>query len=447
MDILIKNGRVFDPVSGLDRTLNLYLDRGKIIRIGEEELSAEIVLDARGYSVVPGFIDIHAHGEKVEDGSTSECLLRQGVTTVLSGNCGIGYTEFKTEVEERENQGLYQNWLSLVGHSYLRTQAGVLDRYAGANSVQIEEMREILIRNLIEGAKGVSFGLEYTPGASTDEILHIISVLTDFPGSLATFHIRYDAGRVEEAIREVITISRLSKVPVQISHLGSMAGFGRMSNSLKLIEDAVKEGLDIMVDCYPYNAFATRIGTTVFDEGFEERWGVGLAALEIASGSYKGINLTKELFQMIRKEEPDAIVIAHVMQEEEVLMCLKHPLVMLGSDGGLSLGEGHPRGAGAFPRFLRLVREKNLMSEKEALLKTAWMPAKRLGIYKERGRIAQGYQADLVILDLDRVKEKATFQNPTLPPEDVRWVLVNGGIAVDKGTLTGVKAGKVLLNK
>lgn len=447
MDILIKNGRILDPFSGLDRITNLYLDRGKIVFIGEEELPTEVVLDVRGFSIVPGFIDIHVHGERVKDSSTSECLLRQGVTTILSGNCGIGYTEFKTEVEEREKQGLYQNWLGLVGHGYLRTQAGVLDRYVEANFQEIEKMKEILKRNLEQRAKGVSFGLEYNPGASTREIIDIIGVLADFPGSLATFHIRYDAGRVEEALKEVLTISRRSKVPIQISHLGSMAGFGRMSNSLNLIENAVNDGLDIMIDCYPYNAFATRMGTTVFDEGFEERWGVGLEALEIASGSYKGISLTRELFKMIRETEPDTIVIAHVMQEDEVLMCLKHPLVMLGSDGGFSSGEGHPRGAGAFPRFLRLVREKNLMPEKDSLLKMTWMPAKRLGIHKERGRITEGYQADLVILDLDRVREKATFPSPTLPPEGIGWVLVNGIIAVDNGTLTGEKAGKVLLNK
>ncbi|MBT9150046.1 MAG: N-acyl-D-glutamate deacylase [candidate division WS2 bacterium] len=447
MDILIKNGRVVDPRSGIDKTMNLYLNQDKIAYIGEEKLPAGVVLDASGYSVVPGFIDIHAHGEKVEDSSTAECLLRQGVTTILSGNCGNGYTGYKTEVIEREKQGLFQNWLGLVGHSFLRNLVGVSDRYIEASSREVEEMKEILKINLKEGAKGVSFGLEYNPGASTGEVLNIISILADFPGSLATFHVRYDAQKVEEAIKEVITISRLSKVPVQLSHLGSMAGFGRMSNSLNLIENAVAEGLDIMIDCYPYNAFATSIGTAVFDEGFEERWGMGLEALEIASGSYKGISLTSELFKMIRKTEPDTIVIAHVLQEEEVFMCLKHPLVMLGSDGGFSLGEGHPRGAGAFPRFLRLVREKKLMPEKESLLKISWMPAKRLGIHTERGRIAEGHQADLVILDLDRVREKATFQSPTLPPEGIRWVLVNGKIAVDNGTLTGATAGKVLLNK
>ncbi len=446
LDLVIRGGRVIDPLTDLDEVLNIGIENDKISVLTREELRANRTLDASGLVVSPGFIDMHTHDEERDDSSTQECLLRQGVTTILSGNCGSGKTGFTEEKELRSKLGTYVNFMGLIGHMVLRETVGINDRYRPADERENEQMEVLLRMNLKAGAKGVSFGLEYCPGTSQVEIIRLLMVLKEFKDSLASAHVRYDGPKVLKALSEMLKAARTTGVPLQVSHLGSMASFGIMGEALKTLEEASKEGVDVKADCYPYSAFATHLGTAVFDPGFEERWGKGLEALEIASGSHKGEAFTEKLFHHLRAEEPETIVIAHVMREDEVWRCLQHPLVMLGSDAGFHHGEGHPRGAGAFPRVIRImVREKRIIKLREMLIKMTCQPAERLKIIESRGRIAPGMFADLVVFNPDTIKDEATFKEPTLPPSGIKWVVINGKVVVEDGKLTGVKAGRHII--
>jgi len=269
-------------------------------------------------------------------------------------------------------------------------------------------------------------------------------VVGEFPDKLIAAHYRSDAEAGVEAIKELTYISWITSVPIQISHIGSCTAFGMMREGLQAMEQARKIGIDVMSDCYPYAAFSTFIGSAVFDEGCFERWGTDYSAIEPAEGEYRGQRCTRETFEYLRAHEPDTLVVAFVMNKDEVMEALVHPMVMVGSDGLMREGQGHPRAAGAFPRvFAHYVREREGLSLIDAILKMTLMPAERLGL-KNKGKLTLGSDADITIFDPDKIVDRATYANPTTAPEGIPYVLVNGELVVDKGELTGVKPGKAL---
>lgn len=221
-----------------------------------------------------------------------------------------------------------------------------------------------------------------------------------------------------------------------------MTAFGFTARSIELIEEARGRGVDVTFDCYPYAAFCTTIGSTVFDPGFEERWGKGLESLEAASGKYRGKRLTPEIYDDMRRNDPKALIIAHVMNEWEIRACLKHPLCAVASDGVLHNGEGHPRAAGAFPRALRWLREEGLSWTESVRHATAlpadmaWLPV---------GRLEVGGPADLVVFSPDDIRDRATFEEQLAPPEGIAAVVVNGQVAVEQGVLAPKPLGRLLL--
>lgn len=230
---------------------------------------------------------------------------------------------------------------------------------------------------------------------------------------------------------EAVEISRQSGVPMQISHVNSMCAFGEMAECLRLMEAARAEGLDITGDAYPYAAFSTGLGTAVFDDGCLQRWGVDYDALMVATGPYAGLRMDAALFHRLRRETPEIAIIAFVMREDEVLQALRHPVISIGSDGFMRDGQGHPRGAGAFPRVLgRFVREGKL-TFLEALRKSTIMNADRLG-WKQKGRLQEGCDADLVVIDRERLVDRATFEQPDLPPDGLHAVIVGGRVQVQQ---------------
>jgi len=442
LDLLIRNGILLDPVNRSEKRLNLGVRQSTIAYIGEEAPAAKRLIDAEGLMVSPGFVDTHMHDEELEDpGTIQQALLRQGVTTALAGNCGSG-PRLERVMEKRSSPWLNLGYLT--GHRALREDAGIWDVYRAATEAEIERMGEQLKKELSLGSFGLSFGLEYAPNTSPREIEALCRILADHPNRFVSIHIRHDGPECLESVAEAIGLAERFRIRVQVSHLGSMTAFGFTERSIRLIEEARARGTDVTFDCYPYAAFCTFIGSTVFDPGFEERWGKGLESLEAASGKYRGKRLTPEIYEDMRKNDPKALIIAHVMNEWEIRACLRHPLCAVASDGVLHNGEGHPRAAGAFPRALRWLREEGL-SWPEAVRHATILPAEMSWL--PVGRMEVGAPADLVLFSPEGLCDRATFEDQLAPPEGIAAVLVNGQIAVEDGVLSPEPRGRLLLRE
>ncbi len=449
METIIKNGKIIDPVDG-EYEANIRITGGIIDEITTRDITGDNVIDAESCMVSPGFIDIHAHEEPIINGKVGheimDGMVRMGVTTAVGGNCGVGEPDVLGYTDLKNRTGSPCNYTGLIGISSLRQQVGCENIRRPACREQIEKMKEVLSYQLEKGVIGISFGLEYCPGVSTDEMMQICAHVSGFEDKLVACHYRYDADRSLEALGEMIIAARENDIKFQVSHINSLAGFGSMTPALEMMRNAHRAGVDIMADSYPYNAFCTHLDTTAFDDGCLERWGVGYDALQIAEGEYNGVRCTEELFRKLRAEKAHLLTIAYVMNEEEVVQSINDPLVMIGSDVLLSNGQGHPRSCGTFPRVIsKYVREEQQLTLQSAIDKMTRMPAERLGL-QAKGRIKEGYDADITIFNFDEIKDRATFEDPVLPPLGIKYVLVNGKAALKDGMLTGANSGKALLS-
>ena len=224
-------------------------------------------------------------------------------------------------------------------------------------------------------------------------------------------------------------------------HLHSTASDGTLSPGA-LVRRAAEEGLDVRIDCYPYDAFCTSIGATTYDDGFLERYH-DVTRIELTDGENKGFIPNMEVFQKVRREHPEYLTVAHVMNGEEVDMALTHPRTMLGSDGILLNGAGHPRAAGAFARFLKeYVFERRLLSLNEGIAKTTCEAAARFGL--DRGTLGIGSVADVTVFDPARLQDRATFTEPGLAPTGVELVLLGGVPVLRHGEVLRTDLGKIL---
>jgi N-acyl-D-amino-acid deacylase len=444
-DILIRGGTFFGMTGCGPSPASLAIKNGKVSAIlpADAETEAETVFDAEGMFVTPGFVDIHMHDEYFADTDTVQhCLIRQGVTTALAGNCGSG-PPFADAAAARPNPWLRLSYL--VGNcAGLREEVGRTDRYTPSNNVEIARMCDRLRKAMEDGAMGLSLGLEYAPGASYEEISALASVAAEFGEGIVTVHIRYDDDRCVEAVREVIRLSRENNVRLQVSHLGSMT-MGHTRECEEEIERAVSSGADVGFDCYPYDAFCAKAGSAVYDDGFVERWkGKGPEYLEAVSGRFKGNRLTFETLAEMRREEPLGLIVAHVIDKAEMENCIAHPSCIVVSDS-LFTGEGaHPRIAGTFPRALRILREHGYGWE-DALRKMTVMPAERINI--QAGRLFEGAAADIAVFDPDGFIDRATYQEPFLPPDGLKLVVINGRVALRDGKISSEPHGEFYRRK
>jgi N-acyl-D-amino-acid deacylase len=230
---------------------------------------------------------------------------------------------------------------------------------------------------------------------------------------------------------------------VQISHIGSMGGFGQMQQVLRQIDEYKLNGLDIAMDCYPYFAFSTRLGTPTYDPGWLDRYHCDYGVLEFCEGKYKGQRATKETFDEMRRDFPQCITVCYVMKEEDVRLAFRHPAVMLGSDGLLNNGQGHPRASGSFPRFLAEFSRNGNLSLYDAIEKMTAMPAQRLGL-ANKGRLNVGADADITIFDYEKIRDGATFSEPALPPTGIDYVLIGGEVAAKDCRIVKANCGKAI---
>lgn len=446
MKTLIFGGRVIDPANGLDGNYNLLLEDGKVAWIGTGLPDADITIDATGKIVAPGFIDIHMHEDPVENGTIRQCIfhmmLRQGVTTAVGGNCGGNVHDPIDYLNIVDRDGAAVNVALYAGHEYYRIAAGASDIYGGSTEAQKQEMAANIRKALNAGCVGVSFGLRYVPGADKEEFFRAAECCRDSKKPIAS-HVRDDADAIFASIEELMDAGRAFDIPMQISHIGSMAGFGQMEAVLKQVETCQAEGLDVMLDCYPYFAFSTRLGTPTYDPGWLDRYHCGYDVLEFCDGPYQGQRATKETFDEMRREFPDCLTVCYVMKEEDIRLAFRHPAVMLGSDGITDNGRGHPRCAGTFPRFLAEFVKKGDLSLSEAIKKMTIMPAKRLNFH-QKGHLGIGADADVTIFDYKTVSDRATFQEPALPPVGIDCVLIGGEVVLKDGMILNNTAGRAV---
>lgn len=434
-DLVLANGQVMDPESGLNAVRYVGIRDERIAAISAEPLEGKEIIDVGGLIVAPGFIDLHAHGQ---DLFSSRLQAQDGVTTALE--LEIGVLPVAAWYAEREGKAVI-NYGATVSHKSARfaalqdTDAAVYD---SATPEQITMMQDLIRQGLQEGALGIGYGIQYTPGASREEILRMFEVAAEH--EITNFvHIRY-AGLVEpgssiEAVQEMLANAAATGASVHIMHIGS-SGLGQVPVLLDIIEGAQQHGFDVTTEVYPYAAASTNIKAAIFDPGWRERIGADYRDIEwVATGE----RLTKETFERYRKQ--GGMIIAHVIPEAMVELAIAHPIVMIASDGGTFRGgRAHPRGAGTFARVLgRYVREKRSLTLMQALRKMTLMPARRLEEdvppMRSKGRLKVGADADITIFDASVVIDRATFQEPAQASAGIAHVLVGGTFVVRDGNL------------
>ena len=447
MKTLIRGGRVIDPANRVDAKLNVLIENGKIAWVGTNEPAADEVIDASGRIVAPGFIDIHMHEDPVgEDGrirySIFENMLRMGVTTAVGGNCGINEYDPVEYLNILDRDGAPVNVVMLAGHEYFRRTAGTADKYAHATEEQKCALVEGIEKALAGGCMGLSFGLRYVPGTDQDEFYRAAACCQ--PGKkLITAHVRDDADYIFESIDEVAQAGVKFGIPVQISHIGSMGGFGQMEDVLRQVDAYRMNGLDVSMDCYPYYAFSTEVGATTYDDGWLERYHCDYDALEFSEGKYKGQRANPETFAEMRRDCPEYLTGCYEMKPGDNAKDYQHPSVMVASDGILDDGQGHPRAAGTFPRFIAEFVRKGAVDLYTAIEKMSAMPAQRMGL-KNKGRLSVGADADVVIFDFDAIEDRATFAEPMLAPVGIDCVLVGGKVAAKNCDIVDGRCGKAI---
>ena len=447
-DLVILNGRVIDPESRTDAVRNLGISNGAIKTISSNTLRGRTVIDARGLVVAPGFIDLHQHGQDEEN---YRFKAMDGVTTALELEVGTG--DVDAWYAQREQKTLINYGVS-AGHLAARMAAmhepaeflptGDAARRA-ATDAEIVDMKQRLEQGLKRGAVAVGFGIQYTPNASRWEILEMFRVAARY-GASCHVHMRHagvkEPGSSIQALEEVISAAAITGAPLHVVHIHSTGG-PATPKLLQMIAEARSRKLDVTTECYPYIAGMTDIKSAIFDEGWQEVFGIDYKDLQWAA---TGERLTKETFDRYRKI--GGMVAVFSMTEEIVTAALKSPLTMIASDGILENGKGHPRTAGTYSRVLgKYVREQGVLTLMEALTKMTLMPAQRLErrvpSMKNKGRIRVGADADLTIFDPQTVTDRSTFQEPAKYAEGIRFVIVNGVLVVKEGQLqTGVHPGR-----
>ena len=446
MKHLIRNGRVIDPSRRIDARLNVLLEDGKVLCLTGETPAADLTTDAGGLVVCPGFIDLHAREDPMVNGkrytdpdrANLACLLRMGVTTCLAGNCGDNFGDPAAFLDEIERDGCFVNVAMLAGYTWYREKFSKADRYSAAAPAEMKAISKALTGALDAGCAGVSFGLEYLPGMSREELLAAARCCSA-EGKLIAAHIRACAEGAPAAAAEVLEAAKEASVPVQISHIGSMAAYGQMEELLTLVDRFRAEGVDACCDCYPYTAFSARIGSAPYDD--LEAMHCSYGDIELCEGSYRGQRCTREIFEAEREAHPDYLTVGHVMREDEIRLAFRHPNVTVGSDCFLFEGKGHPRAAGAFPRFLAKLAPESGLSLNEALYRITALPAMRLGL-TEKGNLRPGADADLVLFDPEEILDCATFAEPTLPPKGIKAVFLAGKAAVLDGRIVADRLGR-----
>jgi N-acyl-D-amino-acid deacylase len=456
-DLVIRDALLIDGSGKPGVRGDLAVTDDRIAGIGDlSRVKGAREIDAKGLALAPGFVDTHTHDDRaLLSDPLMQCKISQGVTTVITGNCGISLAPLSIDRyppppldiigrEPKQFFATFEGYLSAldrdppalnaacqVGHTTLRV--GAMDRVdRAATAGEIDNMRRALETSLESGAIGMSTGLYYPPAqaAPTDEVIALAAPMRAY-GGIHTTHMRDEAAKLVESVSETIYIGKASEVPVVISHhkASGIANHGLVNDTLKLIDEARKSqalGLDV----YPYVA-----ASTMLDPGR-----IPLASKIIVTWSKSHPEFAGQTLEAIAKklrcDQAEAAklllpagAIYFMMSEQDVQRVLSYPHTMIGSDGLPHDQHPHPRLWGTFPRVLgHYVRDVKLFSLEEAVRRMTALPAAQFGL-RDRGVLRAGAYADLVLFDPDTIADRATFEQPKIPAAGIAQVMVNAPAA------------------
>ncbi len=446
-DTVILGGRVMDPETGRDEIANVGILADQIRAITTDDIRGRKTIDASGQIVAPGFIDILASMRL--DKAAHEFKVGDGVTTVLGMHGGpLDVAEYR---RSHAAVGPLVNYAATVSHSELREAVGATDRYAPSTSEQIEAMRPLAVQAIRDGAVGIGFGINYTPGASYEEIFALFEVAAA-EGVPCHLHARYKGNvfplTMSLATMEVVSMAAATGAQAQLAHLISST-VGSAPLSIALIEGAAARGVDVGFDFHVWTRNQTRLQSALFDEGWQERFGgASYSDVYVADTQER---LTEARFFELRAQPEILSVQTEFIPEAEMIMGLRSPLGIVSSDGGgLVDGRGHPRSVGTFGRFLgRFVRELEIVDWMEGIKKITLLPAERLEnaipAMSSKGRLQIGMDADVTIFDPAIVQERATYAKPAQMSAGISFVIVNGMLVLDDGEIVeGAEPGEWL---
>ena len=528
-DIVIRDGFVLDGAGNPCILTDIGIKNGKIAYIGTITSKGDRTINARGLFISPGFIDAHNHiDQAILAYPKAENYIRQGVTTSVVGNCGMSmapinrqyldylkqyltpflapnynyrwdWSSLKEYYQRVEEKGIILNLAPLVGFGTTRLAVKGFNKDR-LTEEEVKQIKQIIFDSLDNGAFGLSTGLIYPPGSYTytDELINITSVLREGNGIYST-HIRSEGRNLINSVKEAIRIGERNNIPVEISHHKAVgeSNWGKVKETLYLMEEARARGVEVNCDVYPYTAAMTTITsllpTWVMENGINgmlqflktkegrraiekdieedkiegENWIKEIGWNNVVIGEcqpakkYEGVSLQEIInkkgyeddpftgfFEWLLEIKSEANMILFGMDESDVEAVISSPLSSIVSDSWLTTsiegGKPHPRAYGSFPRVIaKYVREKNILSLENAIRKMTSLPAGKMRI-KDRGLIKENYWADIVIFDYGRIEDKATFNAPHQYPAGILYVIVNGKLVVEDGKMLNELPGKVL---
>ena len=496
-DLIIRNGKIIDGTGNSWYYADIAVKDGKIASIQKHiSAAAAKTIDAKGLIVAPGFIDVHTHieGDEIKTPTAGNFIL-DGVTTVITGNCGSSKVNIGSYLHFIDSLQLSINVATLIGHNDVR-RAVIGNANRDPNETELVKMESLVDQGMKDGAVGFSTGLIYIPGtySKTPEIVALARVAAHYNGVYAS-HMRDEGDSVVQAIQEAISIGRETGMPVEISHfkLSGQQNWGRSKETLPLVIAARKEGLDVTIDQYPYTASSTNLGTLLPDEVLADgqdsikarlnrpetreyvinfmlkrlkkrklkHFSYPVVATFRPDTSYNGksieaVNLMKGRKHKAKEEaltiidmmlQGGAAMIFHGMSEADVQYIMKYPFNMPACDAGIRVfgqGSPHPRGYGTNARVLgKYVREEKLFPLEEAIRRMTSLPAQKFQL-KDRGLLKEGMAADIVVFDENTVSDQSTFDRPHQYSTGFQYVVVNGQLVVDHAQHTGVRSGRAL---
>ncbi|MCF6297952.1 MAG: D-aminoacylase [Flavobacteriaceae bacterium] len=496
--IVLKGGTVYLGEGESSTITDIGINSDTIAFIGEiDKKNADKIIDVKGLTVAPGFIDMHAHLDPIFKYPDAKSHITQGVTLALGGPDGGGFWPFGSYLDSLSKQKIGMSVAYLVGHNRIRNEVMGMENRAPTPK-ELVAMKNMVEQAMKEGAFGISTGLKYLPGAfsNIDEVIELSKSVSKYEG-IYTSHLREEGLGLIKGVSEAIKIGKEAGIPIVLTHHKVIGHpmWGKSATTLAMVDSARIKGIDVMIDQYPYTASYTSLSILIPSwaraggqkefikrtrkeklkdsilKGIEfnilnDRGGGDLDRVQLAKTPWNPDLSGKTLKYWAEQEglEPSAkngaklvlkaqiagggTAIYHAMNEKDVQRILKHPFTMIGSDGKLTEPTTdswpHPRWYGTFPRVLgHYVRDLKVIDLPTAIKKMTSLPADRLGI-KKRGRLRVGNYADITVFDANTIIDKATFLKPHQYSVGIKYVFVNGIITIDDGEFLKSGGGRVL---